>query len=165
MARLIDMTLQYLENLLVQNPGVTLFTGVFFSDIAANSDSGNIFPATSQPTGNPSRNQVKNAYQAAVDKAKYLAAVQIPVVYPDASTNSLGGTLVTSGNQAVGNSSANSGLPNQVPQNAVTTTQASIAPKVAVAASADDNIQEGVLAKPPAYVQRIQLNADVVNSN
>lgn len=160
MAQLSDMHMGYLENLLVQNPGVTLFTSVFFTDIPANSDLGNIFPATSQAYGNPSRVQVQNALQAKADKAKYLAGVQIPVKYPDPSTQSLSGSLATSGN------TSQTGLPNQVPQNAITVTQASIAPSPADSGvAANGNIKEGVLKQPPAYVQRVQTVTDAENSH
>lgn len=165
MARLADMTLEYLENLLITNPGVTLFTGVFFTDIPANSDAGNIFPATSQSYGNPSRNQVKNAFQSKADQAKYLAGAQFPVVYSDPSTASLTGQLVNNVDVSNGASSAQTGLPNQTPTNATAPSGTTEALIPAIGAQSDMLVPAGVLKQPPADVQRIRLTADVINSN
>ena len=166
MARLADMTMQFLENLLVQNPGVTLFSEYFFTDIPANSDAGNIFPATTQPYGNPSRNQVKNAFQSRADQAKYLAGAQLPVVYSGPSTASLTGQVNSNGGPNSNPSTdAGTGLPGQVPSNSMSAAGTTEALIPAIAASSDNNVQEGVLQKPPADVQRIQLTADVINSN
>jgi hypothetical protein len=74
MALLGQMTQAYLLNLLLTNPDVQVFTGLNFSD----------YP-------NPTRVQVKNAWQALVDQGKYLAGVVIPTVYPDPSQASLPG--------------------------------------------------------------------------
>jgi hypothetical protein len=159
MAALSQMTLVFLEQLLLDNPTVQIFTSYFFSDIPAAAGNNNI-------AGNPTRTQVLAAYQSQVDQAKYGAGgaasgIVFPVVYADPSTGSLSGSLSTSGNQAVGNSSANSGLPGQAPQNAITTTQASIAPTPAISNPADDNVPTGVFVAPPNYVQRVQTNGQV----
>jgi hypothetical protein len=73
MALLSQMTLNYLENLLLTNPGVQNFTGLGFSD----------YP-------NPTRAQVKNAWQSLVDQLKYNQSVQQLLVASDPSTAVLG---------------------------------------------------------------------------
>jgi hypothetical protein len=165
MANLSQMTLNFLENLLIDNPGVNLFTSYFFADIA-NFNAGGSAGSNPALGGNPTRQQVLNAYQAQVDQAKYgvggaASGIIFPVVFADPSTGSLSGKLSTSGNQAVGGSSANSGLPGQAPQNAITVTQASIAPTPAISNPADDNVPAGVFVAPPSYKQRVQVNTDV----
>lgn len=148
MAALAQMTLQFVENMLNANPGVELFTGYFFSDIITNS-------------GNPNRTQVQNAYQALLDQSKNLGGAVIPNAYPDPSTYSLSGQLTTSGNQAVGNSSANSGAAGQTPQNAITVTQASIAPTPQVLL-VDTITPAQVFVAPPNYVAYVK-KANQVN--
>ena len=69
MAQLNQMTLQFLESLLNDNPTVELFTSYFFSDIAdfnaAPGAPGN--GGTVANGGNPTRLQVLQAYQSRQD--------------------------------------------------------------------------------------------------
>jgi hypothetical protein len=146
MARLADMHLSFLENLLVQNPGVQLFTSYFFTDIPANSGG-----VAGQAYGNPSRSQVQNAFQAKADKAKYLGGTQLPVTYPDVSSQSLT-------NQLSVIPAAPAGTMSIVPSGSGST-------KAAIATAANANTPEGVLAKPPAYKENVVTATDVVNSN
>ena len=156
MARLADMTLQFLENMLNSNPSVEVFTEYFFTDIPANSgQAGQIY-------GNPTRVQVLAAYQSYVDQSKYLAGVQLPVVYSDPSTASLTGQMNSNlGPNANGASEANSGLPNQTPTNSTSAAGTTEALIPAIASAADNNVQAGVFVAPPNYVQRVRLNTDV----
>lgn len=157
MATLASMTLNFLENLLNDNPTVQIFTSYFFSDIPAAAGNNNI-------AGNPTRTQVLAAYQSQVDQSKYgvggaASGIIFPVVFPDPSTYSLGGKISTSGNIGSG-----TGQAGQAPQNAVSVTQASIAPVPAISNPADDNVPSGVFPIPPVgnnYKQRVQVNTDV----
>ena len=72
MALLSQMTLNYLENLLVTNPGTQNFTGLGFSD----------YP-------NPTRAQVLAAWQSLCDQLKYNSGTLQPLISPDASTQFL----------------------------------------------------------------------------
>ena len=156
MARLADMTLQFLESLLNDNPTVEIFTSYFFTDIPANSGQ------AGQAYGNPTRVQVLNAYQSAVDQNKYLAGAQNPVVYSDPSTSSLTGQVNSNGGPtAIGTTEDGNGLPGQVPTNSMSASGTSEALIPAIANAADDNVQAGVFVAPPNYKQRTQLNTDV----
>ena len=164
MAQLNQMTLQFLESLLNDNPTVELFTSYFFSDIAdfnaAPGAPGN--GGTVANGGNPTRLQVLQAYQSQVDQNKYLAGVQQPVVYSDPSTASLTGQMNSNlGPNANGATEANTGLPNQTPTNSTSAAGTTEALIPAIANAADDNVPAGVFVAPPNYVQRVRLNTDV----
>jgi hypothetical protein len=160
MANLSQMTLQFLESLLNDNPTVELFSSYYFADIA-NFNAGTSAGVSPAAGGSPTRQQVVNAYQSLVDQSKYgpggaASGTAFPVVYQDPGTYSLSGKVSTSGNIGSG-----TGLAGQAPQNAVSVTQASIAPIVAIANPSDDNVPAGVFVAPPNYKQRVQVNGDV----
>src|SRR5271154_2726061 len=105
MARLADMTFQYLENLLATNPTTALFTSLFFTDIPANSGL-----TSGQAYGNPTRTQVLNAFQVLADQAKTWGGLANPLSQPDPSTTSLTGQVNSNGGPAAnGATEANNG--------------------------------------------------------
>ena len=173
-ARLDDMPLQYLENLLTLNPEVLTFPALEFPlDAAA---SGVTIPNPTQVTGLNTTSTLQGggaikggAYLAnipVVTRAQILAAYQAkcdknnvgkptPFAVPDPSTTSLSGSLTAAPLTA----------PQKTPANSIGVTQASN-PGLAKspALQTDILIQEGVLIAPPAYKPNIQVTQDVVNS-
>lgn len=167
-SRISDMSLQALENMLVTNPGVNLFTSYFFTDIPANSaPPADIYPATSQAYGNPSRNQVRNAFQAKCDQMKYDASGNQFVIDPNPSG------LTASGDSGGFVSSyfpnQGTGLPNQAPTSSI----GNAAPGYSNGAvsgptiAAEPLIPLGVLPIPSLYTANptnIVTPTDVLNS-